>query len=185
MKSMKSNHGFSLLELMVVVTLISVLAAIAIPNYQSYQGKARMAEARVGLASAFTAFEATRLETQSYWSCLSAMGFNGTTGNTVYYAIGFHDNGVVTGANCGATGGVACNGTAGTTPISCGDAAGSTFFQANVGEGGGPAVRADLAGTDITSSTYIIGAAGFVRTATSDRWSINEGKVLLHTQNGI
>lgn len=41
----KKNYGFSLVELLVVVSIIAVLAGIAIPSYNRYKTKARRAEA--------------------------------------------------------------------------------------------------------------------------------------------
>ncbi|MDO8547438.1 MAG: prepilin-type N-terminal cleavage/methylation domain-containing protein [Nitrospirales bacterium] len=50
----KGNHGFTLIELMIVVAIIGILAAIAIPNFMTYQAKARQSEAKVGLGGIFT-----------------------------------------------------------------------------------------------------------------------------------
>src|SRR5437773_844415 len=53
-RHMKGDRGFTLIELMIVVAIIGILAAIAIPNFMTYQAKARQSEAKVNLGGLFT-----------------------------------------------------------------------------------------------------------------------------------
>ena len=48
---MHSNRGFTLIEVLIVVAIIGILSAIAIPNYSDYVTRSRIPEATSGLAN--------------------------------------------------------------------------------------------------------------------------------------
>ena len=62
-KRLKGQKGFTLIELMIVVAIIGILAAIAIPNFLQYQMKSRQSEAKTNLQAIKTSeisFQAER-----------------------------------------------------------------------------------------------------------------------------
>ncbi len=61
-----AQKGFTLIELMIVVAIIGILAAIAIPAYQDYTQRAQVGEAFTIVSSAKTAIAEFRQTTGSY-----------------------------------------------------------------------------------------------------------------------
>ena len=79
------QRGFSLIELMIVVALIGILAAIAIPNFLTYQARAKQSEARMNLAAIHTAEVIYFAEKNTYGKTFGEIGFSVTTGSSPRY----------------------------------------------------------------------------------------------------
>ena len=82
-----NKSGFTLVELMVVVAIIGILTAVAIPNFKSYQAKAKTSEAKLALSGLYNAEIGLMGDEDTYGTCLNYMGVDAPTNN--YYAIGF------------------------------------------------------------------------------------------------
>ena len=54
LRGKKGKKGFTLIELMIVVAIIGILAAIAIPNFLKFQAKSKQSEAKSNLAAIYT-----------------------------------------------------------------------------------------------------------------------------------
>ncbi|MFZ8168247.1 pilin [Alteromonas macleodii] len=65
----KNQKGFTLIELMIVVAIIGILAAIALPAYQNYTQKAKFTEVTNATAAAKTAVEICAQTTGTLTGC--------------------------------------------------------------------------------------------------------------------
>ena len=72
MNTLRTRKGFTLIELMIVVAIIGILAAIAIPNFLRFQLKSKTSEGKVNLAALRTAEESYLAEFGSYVSAAAA-----------------------------------------------------------------------------------------------------------------
>lgn len=69
----KNQQGFTLIELMIVVAIIGILAAIALPAYQDYTARAKMSEVILAASTCRTAV--TEASQSGFGTAPAANGF--------------------------------------------------------------------------------------------------------------
>ena len=82
-----SKRGFTLIELMIVVAIIGVLAAIAIPNFIRFQARSKQGEAKTNLKSMFTAERSFYQEKDRYSALVDEIGFAPERSNRYAYRL--------------------------------------------------------------------------------------------------
>lgn len=106
---MKKQKGFTLIEVMIVVVIVAILAAVAIPSYQDSVRKTRRADAKEALMR-IAALQERYFFTNNRYGTLEELGLSGTTGYTAkipsqegFYEIQLTSCGSTTCFNIGAT----------------------------------------------------------------------------------
>jgi type IV pilus assembly protein PilA len=182
------DEGFTLVELMVVVAIIGVLSAVAIPNFKKYQAKSKTSEAKLQLSAMYTAQQSFYSDYDTYAVCLEFMGYNPV--NEVAQRI------YVTGFGTGSTIGtgiaaiLTANGATGCTNTL---AAARSIFPAGKTTGSAAFLTtftaAEGATTVVDVDSFKMSAVGvvdrlFTTAATASSFSINEAKLLRQERAG-
>jgi type IV pilus assembly protein PilE len=76
-KLMHTMRGITLIELMIVIVVIGILAAIAYPNYREFAARAKRNEAKAALLQIATNQERFYLQNNTYTCDMTRLGFAG------------------------------------------------------------------------------------------------------------
>lgn len=179
-----SEKGFSLVELMIVVSIIGILATIAIPSFNKFQIKARQSEAKSLLGGIYIAEKAFFAEWASFYGDFRDIGF--LPEGRMRYAVGFSAVGDPVGGDfVGSTvGGAAA--TAFNSGVAYANAPGATVasaYSASTVAAGGCAD-----GENTTSSAFVATAnatAAALGSSNDDKWTIDQGNLLCNNERAF
>lgn len=77
---MKAQTGFSLIELMIVVAIVAILAAVAVPAYSDYTMRGKIPEATSNLASKRVQMEQFFQDNRTYATAVTPCSNTGSNG---------------------------------------------------------------------------------------------------------
>ena len=185
LSKMKSSTGFTLVELMIVVAIIGILSAVAIPNFKRYQAKSKTSEAKLHIAAIYTGEIALSGDYDSFGTCIEFMGYSRVAGGT-YYAVGFSTHNTTANGQVDTNAGFSsCTGTSNC----CNYASANYGFSATKSVGGVTAAYTELAATSVvnnTGTTFLAEAAGRITPDLTiyDRWTITADKLITESVVG-
>jgi len=189
----KNKKGFTLIELMIVVAIIGILAAIAIPNFMKFQAKAKQSEAKTNLGAIYVAQIAYFSNGNTYANIIAPPAVNTCmfVGDPKVQMSPAPTGADATGNGCFCTMNWEPAGQNRYT-YQCGTAISSipsklgTPLDVVAGGGGGPGCTTPAINTESTNVNFIAGAIANIDSDTDpDCWQIDATKKLLNTENDV
>lgn len=95
MNTMRRQSGFTLIELMIVIAILGILLAIAIPAYQDYSARAKASEGLNMAAAAKMAVSETVLTSGTWPTNNAEAGYTWPSATTYVTSIAVGSNGVI------------------------------------------------------------------------------------------
>lgn len=189
-RTLKSQAGFSLIELMIVVAIIGILATVAIPNFQRFQAKARQSGGKSLLAGYYSAQKAAYSEFTYYPGNFLGAGFK-PEGQLVYRLVA-NDNAVTgTAVMNPIDQGTVASGcvTTGTAPSAANCGAGylnpGAVWTEMASAAAPVACTAAAAGAVGAQGTFLACVSANIGGTVADTWSIDQIKTVAMTSNGL
>lgn len=170
--TLSSQSGFSLVELMVVVAIIGVLAAMSAGQVQKQIAKARQSEAKTNLATLWSSMETFKAEWAAYTGDFGQLKL--AYAGQLRYNTGF------AGAGPAVPG---YTGTAATGQTNAGAYCTAHATECSVINSNGTAPTAPS--TTPAANTFVAQASAAIYNTTQDLWTIDQGKSLLNAGPGI